>query len=263
MHKGERNINNKRGDVMVTIQKYTFLITVAVVIFFCVPQLTFAKSNINDIKIRVEAALHPYYTDDFDLSVDENGKVVIKGDVDTYYDKLNIYEIVSKVKGVTKIEDLVDVDTPKIPDDMINANIVRTIKDNSTILEPDKIAVKVTDGFVFLKGTASYPKEKLMAETLSSWQDGVMGIENEIHILSPKEARSDENIKSVIMEIIENHFPLVKNTVNVRVNGGDVALNGEIGSLWEKVNLKKECVNIMGVKSVVENLTITPHKSIL
>jgi osmotically-inducible protein OsmY len=123
-------------------------------------------------------------------------------------------------------------------------------------MEPDKISVTVTDGLVFLRGTVSYFKEKLMAETISSSQDGVKGVENEITVLSSREARSDENIKSILSEIVENQFPLINGKVNIKVKNGDVALEGEVKNLWEKRNLKYECLQIMGVKSVVENLKI-------
>ena len=66
------------------------------------------------------------------------------------------------------IKDLVTVKTPSLPNDIIKANIIRTIKDNSVILEPDSISVTVNNGLVFLKGTVSYYQEKLMATTISS-----------------------------------------------------------------------------------------------
>jgi len=195
---------------------------------------------------------------DLSVSVDTNGTVTIKGTVDALYDRLDIYQLVSEVNGVTGIKDLVDVNTPMLPDDMINANVVRTIKDNSVILEPDKIAVTVNEGVVFLDGTVSYYQEKLMATTIASSQDGVKGVENRINVLPSREVISDENIKSVLEEIVENHFPLVKGAVRIKVANGDVTLDGEVQALWDKVHLKEEFLKVVGVKSVVENLEVKP-----
>ncbi len=217
---------------------------------------TNAQGDIGDLKSRVEAALNPYSMHKLYVSVDEKGKVSISGEVDALYDRLDIYEIVSKIPGITEIKDLVVVNTPTLPDDIVNANIVRAIRDNSIIMEPDKITVTVSNGLVLLSGTVSYFKEKLMATTVSSSQDGVKGVENEITVMSSRKARSDENIKSILNEIVENQFPLINGTVKISVKNGDVVLDGEVKNIWEKNNLKIECLQVMGVKSVVENLKI-------
>jgi osmotically-inducible protein OsmY len=74
--------------------------------------------------------------------------------------------------------------------------------------------------------------------------------------MSSRKARSDENIKSILNEIVENQFPLINGTVKISVKNGDVVLDGEVKNIWEKNNLKIECLQVMGVKSVVENLKI-------
>lgn len=150
------------------------------------------------------------------------------------------------------------VNTPIVPDDMIKTNIRRTIQDNSVILEPDKITVNVNDGMIFLRGTVSNYTEKIMATTISSWQDGVKGVENEINVLPSQEAKSDENIKSILNEIIQNHFPFIDN-FSITVINGNVTLEGNAQTLWEKNHLKEEFLQVLGVKSVVENLEVKPR----
>jgi osmotically-inducible protein OsmY len=204
----------------------------------------------------VESALNRSYPDIFHVGVDENGIVTIRGEVNTLYDRLNVFDIVSGVKGVKEIKDLLVINTPLLPDDIIKVNIENALKNNSIIIEPDKITVKVSSGLVFLNGSVSYYKEKLMAETITSWQDGVIAIENRITVLPPKAARSDENIKSILNEILINKFPLIKDKVNVKVDNGIVTLDGEVMSLWEKSNLKKEFLQVLGVKSITENLKV-------
>ena len=141
---------------------------------------------------------------------------------------------------------------------MIKTNIRRTIQDNSVILEPDKITVNVNDGMIFLRGTVSNYTEKIMATTISSWQDGVKGVENEINVLPSQEAKSDENIKSILNEIIQNHFPFIDN-FSIKVINGNVTLEGNAQTLWEKNHLKEEFLQVLGVKSVVENLEVKPR----
>jgi osmotically-inducible protein OsmY len=241
---------------MKSLKNIVFLITITSGLLLGMVRSTNAQGDIGDLKSRVEAALNPYSMHKLYVSVDEKGKVSISGEVDALYDRLDIYEIVSKIPGITEIKDLVVVNTPTLPDDIVNANIVRAIRDNSIIMEPDKITVTVSNGLVLLSGTVSYFKEKLMATTVSSSQDGVKGVENEITVMSSRKARSDENIKSILNEIVENQFPLINGTVKISVKNGDVVLDGEVKNIWEKNNLKIECLQVMGVKSVVENLKI-------
>jgi osmotically-inducible protein OsmY len=217
-----------------------------------------AGGNKKDLESRVQAALSPYYMHGLSVNAEENGTVTVKGTVDALYDKLDIYQRVSAVQGVTRIKDLVVVNAPIVPDATIQANVIRTIKDNSVILEPGRITVNVTDGMVFLDGTVSYQSEKLMATTIASWQDGVKGVENRLDVLASQEAKSDENIKTVLEEIVKNHFPLVSNAVGVKVENGNVTVNGKVQTLWDKSHLKEEFLQVAGVKSVVENLLVQP-----
>jgi osmotically-inducible protein OsmY len=236
----------------------SFFLIIATWLFIGMVANAIARGDKKHLESRVLAALSPYSMYDLSVSADTNGTVTIEGTVGALYDRLDIYQIVSKVNGVTGIKDLLDVQTLILPDDIINANVVRTIKDNSVILEPDKIAVTVDEGVVFLDGTVSYYREKLMATTIASMQDGVKGVENRINVLPSREAKSDDNIKSVLEEIVENHFPLVKGDVTIKVANGDVTLDGEVLSLWEKNHLKEEFLKVAGVKSVVENLEVKP-----
>ncbi len=234
------------------------LAAIATWLFLSMAGSAIAQVDKKDLESRVRSALDPYAMHHLSVSADENGTVTIQGIVDALYDRLDIFQIVSQVNGVKKIKDLVEVNTPLTPDESIKTNVVRTIKDNSVILEPDKITVTVDDGLVVLDGTVSYPKEKVMATTVASWQDGVKGVENRIQVLPSQEARSDENIKSVLDEIVKNHFPLVSGTVSIAVADGNVTVDGKVQRLWEKVNLKEEFLQVVGVKSVVENLEVEP-----
>jgi osmotically-inducible protein OsmY len=125
----------------------------------------------------------------------------------------------------------------------------------SSIDEPDRIKIKVDNGLVFLSGDVSYYREKQMAETVASWQQGVKGIVNEIKVLSPAKAVSDSNLKIVIDEIIKNRFAL-DTGINFTVNNGVVTLNGTANSMWDKTELAKEISHLLGVKSVVNNLNV-------
>ncbi len=216
----------------------------------------FANASSKRLTENIRSAISSYYPDqNFDIKVSENGVVEIRGDVDTMYDKLRIFEIVSKVHGVRVIKNLLVVDTPIVPDKVIEADIIAHLKVSSKILEPDRIKVKVTNGVVFLSGEVSFFHEKLVAQTVASWEKGVKGIVNEIKVLPPHKAVSDENLKVVLGELLKHQFSRNK-TIKFTVKNGVVTVTGTAYNLWEKRKIVEEFSRVPGVKEVINQLKV-------
>jgi osmotically-inducible protein OsmY len=226
-----------------------------VFLLLLIPFLLIAQTSSEKLSTKVESALSNYYPQEFNISVENNGKVKIEGQVNSLFDKLRIYEIISQVPGVKYIEDNLAVNTPVVPDDVIKQNIESQLEKIPAILEPNRIQIKVDNGLVFLTGDVSYYREKELAESVSSWQQGVTGIVNEIKVLPQAKAVSDSNLKTVINEILKNRFSL-DTGVSFTVINGVVTLDGTAYSMWDKIELGKEISRIIGVKSVVNNLKI-------
>lgn len=222
--------------------------------------LSFALTSNENLANKVENVISNYYNRKFDVTVDDNHFVTITGQVDTYYDKLRLFQIVSKIKGVRDIEDNVTINVPILPDKIIQANIVNELNMVSSILEPNRIIVSVDNGEVILRGTVSFYREKLMAETVASWEKGVKGISNNIKVLSPAKAVSDANLKIVLQDILNDQFPVEKN-VSFTVSNGVVDLNGTVDILNAKRRIKDEFSSIIGIKKVINNLQVEPYTS--
>lgn len=224
--------------------------------------LTYAGGNkltAKQLKDKVIAELARYYEEVFDVDVTDDGVVTIRGTVHTYYDKLRVFEIVSKIKGVKKIRNLLVVDTKPVPDKTIEAKIRQELHLAHSILEPDRIKVKVTNGIVFLSGEVSFYREKLEAQTLASWQEGVKGIVNEIKVLPPHKAVSDENLRFILREVLKNQFPSVEKEVQFTVKDGVVTLTGRVHTIWQRSKIEEEFSRIRGVRKVINNLRIEPY----
>jgi osmotically-inducible protein OsmY len=206
---------------------------------------------------KVKNAIPNYYEDNYDVSVINGGTVQIEGNVNTLYDKYRIYDIIAKVPGVKSISNQLVIVSPPMPDKMIQDNINEEKHLVSSILEPDRIKVKVDNGIAFLDGVVSYNREKLMMQTLTSWQKGVTGIINNIKVLPAKTAKSDENITVILKELMRNQFPIEK-TANFTVADGIVNLSGMVSTLWAKKKMEESFANVLGVKGVINNLTIEP-----
>lgn len=226
-----------------------------VLLFLFNYQPALAGTSPKDLVSRVQSAISAHYLQDFNVIADKNGKVEIKGTVDVLYDRYRIFDIVSRVRGVREISDMLIVDAPMRPDEMILSNAEEQIKIMHSILEPNRITLSVDQGVVLMKGVVSFHRERLLLETAVSQIKGVKGIVNEIRVLKPKQAVSDENLRIVFNEILKNQFGLEKN-VQFKVMDGKVTLSGTVHLLWSKIEIGKEFSRIHGVKQVTNNLKV-------
>jgi osmotically-inducible protein OsmY len=191
----------------------------------------------------------------FHISADQNSIITISGEVNTLYDKLRIEELVASTDGVKGLNNKIEIKNVITADGIIKANIENELQINDAILEPEKIKVDVKNEVVTLSGTVSYYREKLMTQTIASWQDGVNDIISNIVVLPPAIAKSDDNLKAIITDVINKDFSLEKN-VWFEVSNGKVTLNGTVTSLYSRDNMPKEIQRILGVKSVKNDLRL-------
>ncbi len=213
-----------------------------------------ALNKTNSLAQRVSNAISENYNQNFNISANSKGIIRIEGTVNSLYDKYNIFDIVSKIPGVKGIDDFVSINAPLLPSDVIKDGIKYNLKLDPSILEPNRIRVNVTDnGLVILSGTVSYPREKLQAETVASWEKGATGIVNLIKVLPKTKAESGKNIKTVVNDIIKNDFPL-DNHVRLSVNNGIVTLAGHSSDIWGIDHLPVDCYKLEGVKKVVNDI---------
>ncbi len=226
---------------------------ITLLLFFLMSvNLTAQEGNLAD---RVRDRIANYYDQIFEISSPEPGHVIIEGQVKTLYDKYRIFEIASFVKGVNKITNNIVVDTKILPDKIIADNVREELQYVNSILEPDAIKVRADNGIVFLEGTVSYFREKIMAETVASWQEGVRGIVNNLKVLPLEKAKSDENLRNIFNSILNERFGTEDN-ISFTVKDGIVTLEGKTSDLWAKNQIEKVFSGIKGVKEVKNNIKL-------
>lgn len=233
----------------------------AVVLVLAFTQVTFASPATTKLANKVENAIGVYYPGDFVVQATPDGVISIKGQTNTLYDKYRVFDIASRVQGVREIKDQVIVNTSELPNNTIKQNVKQELDLSNAILEPDRINVAVDNGDVILSGTVSTPNEKVVAETVASWQEGVRGIDNQIKVLPPSQATTDQNLHAILSDLLQHRFPLEKN-VSFNVNAGVVTVTGQVHDLWSKNHIEKEFSSVPGVKKVVNNLTVRPLPSL-
>jgi osmotically-inducible protein OsmY len=209
-----------------------------------------------ELKKRVQMNLNKYYPHKtFTVKTTETGRVTIKGEVKSYWDKRNIHTIIARVTGVSEISNQLSIDTESLPNGVIKTNIERDLGLNAAILEPDNINISVNNGVVLLSGMVRFQREANIAENIASWQKGVKSINNELKVRPPSDPVSDDELMGFISKLMKRDFPLQKQVV-VKVDDGIVFLTGTTKTLWTRNRIIRNVKRIHGVRSVENDLHV-------
>jgi osmotically-inducible protein OsmY len=243
---------------MLSIKKIIYILKISFVssiLMIISAGISFSQVNTGKLINNVEDKIGNYYTETFEISAEKNGVISIDGEVGTLFDKLKIGELISQVQGVKAVNNNIDVQTSMLPDDAIKANIEEDLDRNNVILEPEKIKVDVKNRVVHLSGTVSYFREKLMAQSVASWEDGVTDMTSDIVVLSLVDARSDNNLTEIIADLLTKNYSLEKN-IKFNVNNGVVDLYGTVTNLYAKNHIPEDIQHIIGVKNVINEIKV-------
>lgn len=219
------------------------------------PKTNLAQVNTKQLEKQAENKIANEYNDTYKISVDTKGIMTIEGEVKTLYDKLNIGELISRIDGVQKIINKITVQVEPTADNVIKDNIENEFQLNNIILEPEKIKVQVNNGVVNLSGTVSYFREKLMAQSIASWQDGVTDMTSDIQVMSPSLVKSDNNLKDIIADILHKSFPM-ENNIKFDINKGNVKLYGTTKNIYAKNHIIEEIHHVLGINDVTDEISL-------
>jgi osmotically-inducible protein OsmY len=211
------------------------------------------------LKKNVDKTYTKYYTESIEVTVPEPGVVLLKGDAETFWDKSTIFGIVSRVKGVNRIINNLTVKTDPVPDEILKTDVENQIRSNRTITEPDRILVSANDGLVILSGSVNFYHEAVVAEQVAGWLRGVISVDNQIEVLPPARAESDERLSGIVGDVLRENFPLEAANVHFAVDRRVLTLSGTVGSLWLKHAIEDDVHGIVGLKEVVNGLAVEPY----
>ena len=119
-----------------------------------------------------------------------NGIVTLKGPVYSYFAKEHASDIVSRIKGVIKIDNQLEIspEIVKVPDQEIERNILKRYSWNY-MLNPVGINVEVNQGIATLSGTVNN-WEEYHAAVYDAFEGGAIGVGNRLEVRG-EAARSD------------------------------------------------------------------------
>ena len=208
-------------------------------------------------------------TEALELRVDVNRSAArLSGTVDSHAEKVVAEEIAAGVKGVTEIENEINV---MLATDRPDAEIRKEVQgliESAIELDDAAIEVNVDNGVVVLNGQVGSAFAKSAAER-KSWVSGVKsvdvrGVQVDFDLYDGTRRR--ERLQAVtdkkIVEMIRlamRHDPRLLSyleTIDVASNDGSVTLTGKVGRLRAKESAEQVARSTIGVWRVKNNLKV-------
>ena len=126
-------------------------------------------------------------------------------------------------------------------------------------LNASEIGVAVKNGIVTLSGQIDTYSKKLSAEKAAKKVAGVKAIAEDIQIgVSPAYNKTDAEIAEAVLNALKWHTAVQEEKIKIKVENGNVTLEGEVEWEYHRTNAKTAIENLTGVRSVFNLITIKP-----
>lgn len=126
-------------------------------------------------------------------------------------------------------------------------------------LKVSEIGVAVKNGIVTLSGQVDSYSKKLAAENAAKKIAGVKAIAEDIQIgVSPAYNKTDTEIAEAVLNALKWHTAVQEEKIKIKVENGNVRLDGEVEWEYQRNNVKAAIENLTGVCSVINFITVKP-----
>jgi osmotically-inducible protein OsmY len=143
----------------------------------------------------------------------------------------------------------------------IKEDVIRELRWDPQVTEPDAIGVAVKDGAVTLTGHTSSYAEKLAAARAAERVYGVKAVANDLEVKLPGAPRDDSDIATAIAHVLDNNVQIPAGRVQARVQAGWVTLEGEVEHDFQRREVERMVRQVRGVAGVTDMITVTPPVS--
>lgn len=124
-------------------------------------------------------------------------------------------------------------------------------------IDETQIGVIVENGVVTLTGTVNTYAKKVAAEKAVKNVVGVRAVADDIEVkYGDAYKKTDKEIAKAVANAIEWNASVPEKKVEIEVRDGWVYLSGELQWFYQKEAARKVVENLMGVKKVVNNITL-------
>lgn len=121
------------------------------------------------------------------------------------------------------------------------------------------IGVAVKNGIVTLSGQVDTYTKKLAAEKAAKRVIGVKAVAEDIQVgISPGYRKTDAEIAEAVLNALKWHSAVQEEKIKIKVEDGNVKLEGEVEWEYQRTNAKAAIENLTGVRSVINFITVKP-----
>jgi len=213
-----------------------------------------------EISRAIESDLRTAYAFDSERIdvITADGIVTLSGRISSLAAKREALKIVSQIRGVRSIINLIVVVREKMNDDNI-ADAIRKRLANEMAVENDEIKISVSYGLAKLTGVVDSIGEKMLAEDAVAMVNGVLEIKNEV-IVNSKQSRPDGELQEEIQSLVNSTVELDDATVLVSVHKSIATLAGFVDSEYGRQIAHRKAM-IFGVERIdISGLKIDPDR---
>lgn len=127
-------------------------------------------------------------------------------------------------------------------------------------LNSSEIGVAVKNGIVTLSGQVDTYSKKVAAERAAKKISGVKAVAEDIQVgLSPAYRKTDTEIAEAVLYALRWHTAVQHDQIKIKVEDGNVQLEGEVEWEFQKNNARAAIENLTGVRSVTNLITLKPQ----
>lgn len=238
------------------------------------------KSNIPDTEISAnvtQALADDPIADAWDVVVQvDDGVVTLKGNVNSYAERMAAEDIAMNVKGVRDVWNLIETSIAEVDDDELEEKIESRLAWN-TRTAADTIDVEVEDGSVELIGNVASAYQQRLAWQ-NAWVAGVREVSvDELDVvpesltavrdeLSEPDGKTvrfgDKEIENAVQVALLRNPRVFPYKPEVSVADNVVTLSGTVGNLKASNSAAQTAFEIRGVRSVVNDISIEPERQV-
>jgi osmotically-inducible protein OsmY len=143
-------------------------------------------------------------------------------------------------------------------DAQIQKDVIEELKWEPAITS-NEIGVSVSNGIVTLSGQVGTYSEKLHAEQAAKRVAGVKAIAEEIHVgVSTGYTITDAEIAQAVLNALKWHTDIPDYQMSVKIEDGQVKLEGEVEWEFQRQNAKKVIENLAGIRSIINLIKVKP-----
>jgi osmotically-inducible protein OsmY len=186
----------------------------------------------------------------------KDGIVTLAGHVGSYAEKLAAERATQRVAGVKALAVEMDVRLPGVSK-RTDADIAHSAENVllwASYLPKDAVKIKVESSWITLTGEVAWDYQRKAAVDAVRAMVGIAGVSDQIAI---KTRASANVVKEDIEAALQRRAKSDAQHISVHVLGGDVTLTGTVHSWSERELAANSAWMAPGVRSVVDNITVS------